>query len=223
MATALDLQEQEQIDQLKAFWRRWGNPITWGLALVLGAFAAYNLWNMMQARQAASAGELYTQQQIADRGQDPVRAGVVFNDIKTKYASTAYAGHAGLLAAKTQSTHGKPDEALQSLAWVAANATEPEHRVMARMNAAALLMDKKQNDEALKQLDDAPKLEGTLGALLDDRRGDVLVLLGRTDDAKAAYARAHKAMDAKVDYRQLVEAKLATSGGSAEPTTPTKP
>ena len=41
MATQLDLQEQEQLDALKAFWNKQGNLITWALVLVLGAFAAW--------------------------------------------------------------------------------------------------------------------------------------------------------------------------------------
>jgi predicted negative regulator of RcsB-dependent stress response len=212
MATPLDLQEQEQVDELKAFWRRWGNTITWSLAAVLGTFAAYNAWNLYQSNLAKSAGDLFAQMQIADRAQDATRATNLFNDIKAKYASTAYAGHSGLLAAKVQAQHGKVDDALQTLAWLGDQAVEPEHRVIARMNAAGLLMDKKQFDEALKRLDGAIKPEGTLGALLADRRGDVLLQLGRVDDAKAAFADAHKAMDSKVDYRQLVEAKLASLG-----------
>ena len=46
MATHLDLEEQEQLDQLKAFWKRWGNLITWLLIAVLGAYAAWNGWNL---------------------------------------------------------------------------------------------------------------------------------------------------------------------------------
>ena len=48
MATPLDLQEQEQIDQLKAFWNQYGNLITWTLTLALAGFAAWNGWNWWQ-------------------------------------------------------------------------------------------------------------------------------------------------------------------------------
>ena len=52
MATHLDLEEQEQLDQLKAFWKQYGNWLTWTLIAVLGAFAAYNGWNWWQRDQA---------------------------------------------------------------------------------------------------------------------------------------------------------------------------
>ena len=48
MATHLDLQEQEQIDDLKAFWKQYGDLITWTLVIVLAAFAAWNGWNTWQ-------------------------------------------------------------------------------------------------------------------------------------------------------------------------------
>ena len=58
MATNLDLQEQEQLDELKAFWKRWGSAITWVLIAVLAAFAGWNGWNWYQREQAVKAGAL---------------------------------------------------------------------------------------------------------------------------------------------------------------------
>ena len=55
MAKHLDLEEQEQLDQLRHFWNTWGNLITWVLIVVLGAYAARNGWNYWQRRQGALA------------------------------------------------------------------------------------------------------------------------------------------------------------------------
>ena len=59
MATPLDLQEQEQLDQIKAFWNQYGNLITWTLTLALAGFAGWNGWNWWQRSQATKAGALY--------------------------------------------------------------------------------------------------------------------------------------------------------------------
>jgi predicted negative regulator of RcsB-dependent stress response len=59
MATHLDLEEQEQVERLKHFWRQYGNLITWTLILVLGAFAAWNGWNYWQRDQGLKASALY--------------------------------------------------------------------------------------------------------------------------------------------------------------------
>jgi predicted negative regulator of RcsB-dependent stress response len=220
MASALDLQEQEQLDDLKAFWKRWGTAITWGLALIFGAFAAFNGWNLWQRKQAEAAAALYDQMLGANLANDPAKAALVFTDLKDRYGRTVYAANAGLLAAKIQASRGLTEDALRSLSWVQEQASEPEIKLMARLHAAGLWLDKKQPDEAIKLLDAAGSVEGTLGALVADRRGDVLMAQGKAEEAKAAYQAAYKAMDVKLEYRQLIDAKLAALGASPTATPP---
>jgi predicted negative regulator of RcsB-dependent stress response len=59
-----------------------------------------------------------------------------------------------------------------------------------------------------------------LTALVADRRGDVLLAQGKTAEARAAYQAAYKAMDEKIDYRRLVEAKLTALGAAPTPRPP---
>ena len=94
MATHLDLEEQEQLDQLKHFWRQWGNFITWTLVIVLGAFAAYNGWNMYQRSQAAKASVLFDELDKAAQAGDADKAARVFSDMKEHYGRTAFAEQA---------------------------------------------------------------------------------------------------------------------------------
>jgi len=224
MATNLDLEEQEQLDELKAFWKKYGNPITWLLVVALGSYAAWNGWNWYQRDQAVKAGAMYDQLDKAVQAGDVDQAGRVFADLKGRYPGTAFTEQAGLLTAKLQFEKGKADDALASLAWVEANATEGEYQTVARLRAAGVLLDQKKYDEALKRLDAIVLKDGAaeFGALVADRRGDVLLAQGKPDDAKAAYTKAWQAMDAKVDYRRLIEAKL-TSLGAAPAKTETTP
>jgi predicted negative regulator of RcsB-dependent stress response len=224
MATNLDLEEQEQLDELKAFWKKYGNPITWLLVVALGSYAAWNGWNWYQRDQAVKAGAMYDQLDKAVQAGDVDQAGRVFADLKGRYPGTAFTEQAGLLTAKLQFEKGKADDALASLAWVEANAAEGEYQTVARLRAAGVLLDQKKYDEALKRLDAIVLKDGAaeFGALVADRRGDVLLAQGKPDDAKAAYTKAWQAMDAKVDYRRLIEAKL-TSLGAAPAKTETTP
>lgn len=212
MATHFDLEEQEQLDQLKHFWRQYGNLITWVLVLALGAFAAFNGWNMYQRSQAAKASVLFDELDKAVQAGDADKAARVFSDMKDHYGRTAYAEQAGLLAAKVQSDKGKADDARATLEWVANNAVEDEYRVIARLRLAGVLLDQKKYDDALKQLpaDAGKAFEG----LVADRRGDILQAQGKKDDAKAAYEQAWKAMDPAMEYRRLVEAKLTALGAA---------
>ena len=207
MATQLDLQEQEQLDALKAFWNKQGNLITWSLVLVLGAFAAWNGWNWWQREQAAKAGALFEELDKAVLAADAEKTARVFSDLKERYPRTAYAQQGGLLAAKLQAAKGQGDAAQASLAWVAEHAVEDELRTIARLRLAAVQADAKQYDVALKTLD-AVKSEGLFEALAADRRGDILLAQGKKDLARAAYQAAYAAMNDKLDYRRLVEAKL---------------
>src|SRR5512141_872141 len=124
MATPLDLQEQEQLDQLKAFWKQYGNLLTWVLIALLGAYAAWNGWNWWQRDQAIKAGSMYDELDAAAQAGDADRASRVFADMKSRYPHTAFTEQGGLLAAKVQLDKGQADAALATLAWVGANAVE---------------------------------------------------------------------------------------------------
>ncbi len=216
MATQLDLQEQEQLDALKAFWNKQGNLITWTLVLVLGGFAAWNGWNYWQREQALKAGAMFEELDRAALAGDADKAGRVFADLRQRFPGTAFAEQGGLLAARTQAAKGQADAAKASLAWVAENGVEDELRTVARLRLAGLQADGKQYDEALKTLDAATS--AGFEALVADRRGDILMAQGKKDEARSAYQAAYKAMSDKVDYRRLIEAKLTAMGAAPQAT-----
>ena len=214
MATQLDLQEQEQLDALKAFWNKYGNLVTWVLVLVLGAFAAWNAWNYWQREQGVKAGGMFEELERAAIAGDADKAGRIFADLKGNFPSTAFAQQGGLMAARVQFEKGQADNAKASLTWVADNAIEEEIRTIARLRLAGLQAEAKQYDEALKTLAaaNAPGFE----ALAADRRGDVLAIQGKKDEARVAYQAAFKAMGEKLDYRRLIEAKLTALATAPE-------
>jgi len=217
MATHLDLEEQEQLDQLKSFWKQYGSLVTWVLIAVLGAFAAWNGWNWWQRDQSIKAGAMFDELDKAAQSGNAEQAGRVFADMKERYPRTAFTEQGGLLAAKVQFDKGQVDAALASLAWVGANALEVEYQAIARLRAAGVLLDQKKYDEALKQLDAIGPTDAShyFEGLVNDRRGDVLMAKGKTDEAKLAYGKALLATSDKVDYRRLIDAKLTALGASA--------
>jgi predicted negative regulator of RcsB-dependent stress response len=214
MATQLDLEEQEQLDQLKAFWKQYGNLITWLLIAVLGGFAAWNGWNWWQREQAASAAGMYDELERAATAGDAAATGRVFEDLKSRYPRTTYAQQGGLLAARVQYEQGNADAARAALGWVVEAANDVEYRTLARLRLAGLLFDAGQHDAALKQLegDVAPGFEG----LVADRRGDILAAQNKPAEATTAYQQAHKSLDRELGYRRIVEAKLMALGASVE-------
>lgn len=212
MATHLDLEEQEQLDQLKAFWKQYGNLITWVLILALGGYAAWMGWTNWSREQSVKAGVLFGELEKSVQAGDVEKASRVFGDMKDRFGKTGYAQQSALLTAKLQYEKGQAEAARATLGWAADNASEDEYRTVARLRLAGLLLDEKKYDEALKQLDGAGSAE--FAALVADRRGDVLLAQGKKDDAKAAYQQAWKTMDQAVEYRRIVEAKLAALGAA---------
>jgi predicted negative regulator of RcsB-dependent stress response len=212
MATHLHLEEQEQLDAVKQFWKRNGNRVTWLLIAALVAYSSWTGWGLWQREQATQAGAMFDELDKAAQSADVDQVTRVFGDLKSRYPKTAFAQQGGLLAAKVQAEKGQVDAAEVTLSWVGANATENEYQTIARLRLAGLLLDGKKYDEALKQLDSATA--AGFEALVGDRRGDVLMAQGKADDAKASYTKAWQAMDAKIEYRRLIEAKLAALGAA---------
>ncbi len=210
MANHLDLEEQEQLDQLKHFWKQYGNLITWGLILVLGAVAGWNGYHRWQHDQSVQAAAMYDEVEKVVGSGDVQRAERAFNDMKDRFAKAAFTQQAGLLVAKMTYESGKVDVAKATLSWLVDNAADKGYASVARLRLSAVLVDAKAYDDALKLLGTGIADEFT--ALADDRRGDIYILQGKKAEAKAAYERAYKAFDEQSEYRRLVSVKLNTLG-----------
>lgn len=215
MATNLDLQEQEQLDELKAFWNQYGNLITWTITLVLAGLASWNGWNWWERQQAVKASAMYDEFEQAASAGDLDKASRVFGDLKDRFGRTAFAAQAGLLVARVQADKGQTDASQSSLSWVAEHARDDGLQALAQLRVAAVLADKKSHDEALKALDQvkAPEFQ----ALVDDRRGDILLAKGQSQEAVAAWKKSWTALSDQLDYRRMVEAKLVMHGAAPQP------
>lgn len=210
MAKHLDLEEQEQLDELKHFWKQYGDLITWGLIAVFGAFAAWNGYNYWQRDQAAKAAVMYDEVERAAQSGDASRLDRALADMQERFAGTAFAQQAGLLAAKTYYDKGNIDAAKASLSWVAGKSADEGYQAIAKLRLAGLLLEAKAYEEALQLLFGTfPK---DFVALAADRRGDILSAQGKKTEARAEYEKAWKGMDERTEYRRLVEVKLNALG-----------
>jgi predicted negative regulator of RcsB-dependent stress response len=209
MARHLDLEEQEQLDELKHFWNQWGNLITWFLIAVFGSFAAFNGWQYWQRQQANQAAVLYDEVERAVGSGDAARVEQALKDVQDKFGGTAYAQQAGLLGARFLVQQGKADAARAALQGVAEKSSDEGYQAIARLRLAGLLVEAKSYDDALRQLSDMPAAFEPLAA---DRRGDIYRLQGKNDQAKAEYTKAWKGLGGDAEYRALVEVKLTALG-----------
>jgi predicted negative regulator of RcsB-dependent stress response len=210
MANHFDLEEQEQLAEIKHFWNEWGNLITWLLIVVFGAIAAWNGWNYWQRTQAAQAAALFEEVDRAAGAGDAARVERAFSDMKEHFPRTAFAQQSALLAARVMEEKGNLQGARAPLAWVAENAADDGYQAVARLRLATLLVEGKSYDDALKQLSGAFPAE--FEALAADRRGDIYSLQGKRPEAKSEYLKAYKGLEERSDMRRLIEVKLTALG-----------
>ncbi len=210
MANQLDLEEQEQLDQLKHFWNTWGTLISSVLVVVFGALAAWNGYQFWQNRQATQASALFDAVEVAVQTGDHTRVEQAFGDIRGKYAGTVQAAQAGLMVAKLEMEKNQPDAAKAALEWTAKNTSDEGYRAIARLRLASVLLEQKAYDAALQTLSEKFPLE--MHAVVADRKGDVLLLQGKNTEAAAEYSSAYAAFSDSVEYRRLVEVKLNALG-----------
>lgn len=221
MANHLDLEEQEQLDQLKHFWAQWGNLITGVLVVILAAFAGWNFYQKWQRDQAAQASAMFDSVLDATRAKDTAKLDRALADMKDKFGGTTFAQQAALLAAKTYYEAGKVDPAKAALQWVAEKSSDEGYQALAKLRLAGLLAEAKSYDEALALL--AGSFPAGFEGLVADRKGDVLSLQGKKDAARDEYLKAYKAMGERNEYRALVEFKLNSLGVNPKDAVKTTP
>jgi predicted negative regulator of RcsB-dependent stress response len=209
--SSLDLQEQEQVDALKAWWNKNGKWVIGALVVGLLGFAGMQFWKSHQASQAGEAAKLYAEVVKQVGSNDAKRIGDAADALVSRYGSSAYAPRAQLLAAQASLQARDVAHAKVQLQWVVDHASETGLQDTARLKLASVLLDEKKYDEAIKQLD-AAHPEAFTG-LYADLKGDVLSAQGKVAEARAAYQQALDKTDAKSGYRNLIQLKMDGLGG----------
>ena len=210
---AYDLEEQEQLENLKEFWRKYGGFILTVLLIVALAFAGWRGWQWYQMHNSAQAAQIYDQLREAVAAQDLDKVRDAAGRIVADYPGTAWAQMAALAAADAYVEHGDPKAARVPLQWAIERARDPAFRDEARLRLAGVLIDEQAYDEALKLV--AQPTEKSYAGAFADRRGDVLVAQGKSAEARAAYREALELLPPESALRRLVQVKLDALGGLA--------
>ncbi len=203
---AYDLDEQEKLGDLKAWWARFGNYVTAGVTVVALLVAANQGWKYYTGKQAAEAASLYFALSDAATKNEAAKAKDAVAQLVEKFPGTGYASRGALLAAKVAFDAGDLPAAKTQLDWVVANSKELEITSIARLRLAAVLLDQKQYDAAVAALD--AKHSDSFDGLFLDMKGDIFNLQGKSADAKTAYEAALVKLDAKGSMKQYTQVKL---------------
>ncbi|MEY4591227.1 MAG: hypothetical protein RIR18_122, partial [Pseudomonadota bacterium] len=207
-----DLEEQEQLDEIKAWWSQHGNLITGVTVAVAIAAVSWQGWTWYQNKQSTEASVIFAVLQQANQLQDNGRIKNLAGELTEKYSGTAYAPLAAMMAARSSVEADDLKTARSQLTWAVDHASD-EIRALARLRLAGLLLDEKAYDEAIRVLSDEklPAFAAQVAAL----KGDILLAQGKKLDAKAAYTAALAAVKQNGDnngWQQLLQQKLDALG-----------
>jgi len=210
MAKHLDLEEQEQLDELKHFWKQYGNLITWLLIAVMGAYAAWNGYQYWQNHQAGKASALFDEVERTAAMGESARLERAWSDMKEKFPSTTFAAQSALLAAKSFQQTDKLEAAALALKWASENASDEASSQLARLRLANLQIQQKALDEALKTL--SKPFTPAFAGLAADVQGDIYASQNKSAEAVKSYTQAWSQLEESNEYRRLVAAKLNALG-----------
>ena len=211
MVGEYDFEEQERLAELRAWWEdnRW--YVLGAVLLALLAVAGWRGWHYWQARQADDAAAMFTPVSDAVKSGDPKKVDEAAKPLIDKHPGSFPASEAALIAAKYAFDAGKLAEARRHLEWVMNHGVE-EHRGIARMRLAAVLLEDKKYDDALRTLDG--NKDEAFAPLAADLRGDVMLAQGRMDEARAAYKLAAEKAGPRNPVKGIAETKLNALGGA---------
>ncbi|MGN6580224.1 MAG: YfgM family protein [Bordetella sp.] len=215
---AYDLEEQEKLEALKAWWERYGTLVTTAVVVAALAVAGWSGWRAYQGYHANQAMGYFEALEDAARGVNgpggadaAARIKAACDTLRNEYAGTAYASRGVLIAAQALEEKKDYAGAQRELEWLVSRKDQSTLQPVARLRLAGLLLDQKQYDQALAQLNNPP---AAFAALFADRRGDILAAQGKRGDARAAWQSALAAMPANDALKQIVQLKLDALSGA---------
>jgi len=184
---AYDLEEQEQIDNLKAWWHQHGGKVAGIMMAVAIGLASWQGWNWYENQQSAKAGMLFSKLNQSLMENQPQQVRALAGELMENYGGTNYAVLGALLAARSSFDANDLKTARAQLSW-AIERGEPEVQDIARLRLAGIMLDEKEYDEALQTLTRKPV--ETFAPAYVELKADVLLAQGKREESHAAYREA---------------------------------
>ncbi len=209
---AYDLEEQEKLDALRAWWDRYGTLCVVLIFVVVASIVGWRGWQWYQGHTASQAmGYFEALEGAANQEGDDALARIkaASNTLRNDFTKSGYTPRGVLIAAQALQERDDLDGAREQLEWLVKNGSDPSLVPLARLRLAGVLLEQKQYDQALAQVADAPP---AFAGLYADRRGDILLAQGKTAEARTAWEAALKEFG-NDPVTQIVQLQIDALGG----------
>jgi len=192
----LDLEEQEQLDNLKSFWINYGRWLAVGILIALIGYGAYWFYQKNQQNVALDASQQYEELVAAATKSDFPLVLKKAQNLEQNFANTSYSAMAGLVAANLAYSIGDFEQASSQLKWVEEKAKSESFQSLARLRLIALLIDQKDESSIAKATELLKKkIAPGYEALQHERQGDLWLVQNKNEEAKKEYLQSWEILD----------------------------
>ena len=202
----MSVSDNEQMQAFKHWWKQYGGYIVIGVLVFSFSNLGWRYWQKYQERRLENASVTYIQLLVAFDGKKEEEVTLYAQHLMKNYPKSPYAALGALISAKSAIETGKLQRAQEDLQFILNKTTNKALRQIARIRKARLLLEDKLPQTALDLLmvvDDE-----ALIAAISEIRGDILLALGKKDEAKKEYQKARDELKKSKEQSPLLEIKL---------------
>jgi predicted negative regulator of RcsB-dependent stress response len=196
------LSEDEELEQLKEWWKKNGSSLVIGVLVAVIGFFGWRYYSDSQAKTKELASRRFDSlRDLMLKHQAPqikpkssnnslltqkVKPNTAIRKIKEEHGSTPYAIDSALLLAKLKAEQGDLKTAAKELKWVLDNTDSGSYKNhLARLRYARVMRDQKQYDQALGLLN--IKQQGTFDKHYEFVKGSIYEQQKKCGPARQAY------------------------------------
>ncbi len=182
------MSEEEQVEMLKSWWKKYGNIVTVIISLILLSIAGFRYWNWHKTSIEQQASAIYERMMVAYANNDYKQIKSNSQRLIDDFKSTIYADVAHLTIAKVAVNREKYQKAQKSLSLVIANSKSPIIVSIARVRMARLYLNEKKYAEANVEINKVT--DKSLQSIVSEIEGDIALAQNKRKDAIQHYKQA---------------------------------
>ena len=202
--------EAQRIEEIKKWWRENGLSVVLGLTLGVSGIFGWRYWQGEKVESAEAASVLYSDMIASLQNENPTGAREAADNILAEYENTTY----GVFALMSLAGLAVDDDDLAAAETHLRRALEQagdeslSHVIRTRLIRVLISRNELEQADALLARQD----QGAFAAAYDELSGDISVMQGDSEAARAAYQQAINKMRADGQDVSTIELKLNNIG-----------